>query len=855
MECIGLDVSIQEGYYASADLSVYRCHGELKRCAGGPPGQVCADGRTGLTCAECLDDMTPGADGKCKSCSGGDRGVFAVVVLAFVALVTAGYHLVDTHNRVTQSHSLLLCAFALSQLTTVTQQLGVVGRMSVQWEEPLTSFFQLFNLLSFDIEVLRLNCVSSVAPVTQYLLKVAAILFCVPLVTAVHCIYVACRHHGKFAARIPVLCGAIGTLFMVFYISVTSNVLEPLQCQGHPNGKWTVRGYQSILCWESREHTVMLILSCMAFLMVPVAFLAVAAKVVREHPRRMQHGDDKFLKTFAFFFFRFRAQRHQYVLVHLIRSFLLSMVLIIPDSILQIVCLAAILIAGCGATCYWLPWRVMSANAMDFLFGAFTLLIVLLGGLYVPDAEKNLHGVGVVAVVSFGLVLLLVPVAFIVGLWRKYMRQTKPFDFFLCHHKAVSGAWTRLLKVFLLESGKIRREVFVDSDNLDNLDFLFDYVGSDTRTFVIVGTQDIYTRSWCVGEICAAYLKLVPSVVVALPSYVCLDEVYIEELNEHLLNMKVLIENGMTIGLLQESLHWVATKPHLRTPREFNAPAMVDIVNKLTSKEPGGRVSSRRASIVTTAAVVQLYDSTNAEAGATTLILQKMVAEYLVGDPENIPFPFDGPAAINTTTRMVLVICSTGVFERSSVLQACLAIADVQPVLLPIMTEVMFQIPKHDVNQHLSLRGYLRLSDTEDPTVINNVVACIFKEIGVTFEASCASMAVLHASASQIAKRIHLATTARSRPISILPYQHHTSHTHTHPSASASGGDVITDLVPIGFKDQADMDDPFAYTTVSTAPNMTESNMAEVPEELESESGPFEPQVSGSVLLRTLLRL
>eukprot|EP00971_Amphidinium_carterae_P302278 6006243-Amphidinium_carterae.1 len=48
--------------------------------------------------------------------------------------------------------------------------------------------------------------------------------------------------------------GSIGTLFMVFYISVTSIVLAPLQCESHPNGKWTIRSFQSILCWDSEEQ-------------------------------------------------------------------------------------------------------------------------------------------------------------------------------------------------------------------------------------------------------------------------------------------------------------------------------------------------------------------------------------------------------------------------------------------------------------------------------------------------------------------------------------------------------------------------------------------------------------------------
>eukprot|EP00971_Amphidinium_carterae_P036630 719902-Amphidinium_carterae.1 len=51
--------------------------------------------------------------------------------------------------------------------------------------------------------------------------------------------------------------GAIGTMFMVFNIAVTSTVLEPLQCQHHPNDMWTIRSYPSVVCWGSSDHSTM----------------------------------------------------------------------------------------------------------------------------------------------------------------------------------------------------------------------------------------------------------------------------------------------------------------------------------------------------------------------------------------------------------------------------------------------------------------------------------------------------------------------------------------------------------------------------------------------------------------------
>eukprot|EP00971_Amphidinium_carterae_P005292 105795-Amphidinium_carterae.2 len=74
--------------------------------------------------------------------------------------------------------------------------------------------------------------------------------------------------------------GAIGTMFMVFNIAVTSTVLEPLQCQDHPNDMWTIRNYPSIICWESSDHSTMLFVGTVAFFLVPMNYLVACVMIL-----------------------------------------------------------------------------------------------------------------------------------------------------------------------------------------------------------------------------------------------------------------------------------------------------------------------------------------------------------------------------------------------------------------------------------------------------------------------------------------------------------------------------------------------------------------------------------------------
>lgn len=53
--------------------------------------------------------------------------------------------------------------------------------------------------------------------------------------------------------------------------------------------------------------------------------------------------------------------------------------------------------------------------------------------------------------------------------------------------------------LFARHSCRVR--VFLDCDQLENLDFLFDVVRTSTRNIVVVLTPELLKRVWCAGEI------------------------------------------------------------------------------------------------------------------------------------------------------------------------------------------------------------------------------------------------------------------------------------------------------------------------------------------------------------------
>ena len=63
------------------------------------------------------------------------------------------------------------------------------------------------------------------------------------------------------------------------------------------------------------------------------------------------------------------------------------------------------------------------------------------------------------------------------------------------------------------------RDVFLDSDNLKDLNRLFDVVRDDTVAIILLLSKQLLLRPWCVGEITTAYLNHVPMELIEFSDY------------------------------------------------------------------------------------------------------------------------------------------------------------------------------------------------------------------------------------------------------------------------------------------------------------------------------------------------
>jgi len=589
-------------------------------------------------------------------------------------------------------------------------------------------------------------------------MKVFVIFFALTYMLLIHVLVVSIRHRFQFRSRLKSLISAVGTMFMVFFISVTTTVLEPLQCQKHPNGKMTVRSYPSIICWETEEHTSMIVIGSIAFLAVPMAYLVGTCMVVRQFPKRMRAGDTAFLQAFAFLFVRFRPQQHPYVLLQILRSLFIALVLLIWNVALQIFSLQMVLLVGFACSLHLLPWRVKIANGLDCIFGAGTLAVVCLAAFFVESDTKDNSGLAVLTFCVVVTLLIFSPVAILFGAYRMLFRLRKPYQFFLCHHKNGSGAYTRLLKMSLKESPRVQQDVFIDSDHLDNLDKLFDYVANDTSTLTVVASEELFTRPWCVGEICTAMVKKVRVVLVALPSAILPDQQFIEDLDQRITNLEVLTENGMGRELLCETLLWVPAQPTIYVPDRVSQGIMDALVERLLNKElTAVPIDDSMAAAPSSASAakggVMVFDKLNVEAAAAVHILRKLLLPHMHHMSEKVPCileQYDLPPSIT----VLLLICTNGLFENFDTHKVFVHAANLQGActFLPVLCEQGFRFPPKDFAAHLrKLRPGFSGVET---SAVSSVVNMIFKEIAINFWVQHAGQSLLALAAEDVARRL-----------------------------------------------------------------------------------------------------
>ena len=191
------------------------------------------------------------------------------------------------------------------------------------------------------------------------------------------------------------------------------------------------------------------------------------------------------------------------MVVVLFRNLAAALITIVPDEALQLFLLP--LAHGppfiiCTAV---LPWRIAAANNIDLATNIGFVLVLFLGTILADAATGTLIAWVLTVLPVFPLERSLCSMLVLSG--RKY-------EFFLCRHKQGSGGFARLLKMRLSLDPRVKRRVFLDSDELQDLDQLFGFVGNHADTLVVLCTSSISSRPWCVGKMTTAKLHGVDTI-------------------------------------------------------------------------------------------------------------------------------------------------------------------------------------------------------------------------------------------------------------------------------------------------------------------------------------------------------
>eukprot|EP00913_Durusdinium_trenchii_P025622 g24049.t1 len=497
---------------------IFQCFGEPERCPGGDPG-TCAAGRDvdSIACSTCLDGL---------HADGGDYFLIIVVTLLVCAGIVVLYVVsLRKGQKSAQPGSLLIAALGLGQMITVVQQLTVIQQFKIQWGEPFSSMLVSFDIFAFDLDLISLGCVAPMAPVAKFTMRTLLVLVFFAVACLVHFFFIAMFQKGK-GLQLSVLGGTVGTLFMIFFISVCSSLLAPFRCYAHPNGRSTVQAYHSVLCDMNNEHLQMSLVGGLCCLL-PIAFLTVCSYITLvKLPSWIADGEVKLIRSCSFLFMRFRPGAEVYSVLFSVRNALVVLCPLLPSASGRILCMNLVLYGSLVMVAYGKPWRATLCNTLDLFLLAGMLVILDMGSLFV----LNIDGPSTAAIcIVFSTVMFISIVAAVFyGIAKHVMlKYHKPFRYFVCHQKNAAGSYARLLKIELQKRGP-RFSTFIDCDDLNDLTKLFSYVGQDTQTLLILGSPQILTRKWCVGEMVTGRIENVHTVLLTFPGFVMPDESFIE---------------------------------------------------------------------------------------------------------------------------------------------------------------------------------------------------------------------------------------------------------------------------------------------------------------------------------------
>ncbi|CAE7247064.1 RPS6, partial [Symbiodinium microadriaticum] len=643
-------------------------------------------------CHGCLPGLRPLDDGSCGPCGGTSYLVFAIAVVLLVLGVAVVYVvLVMDAEQVTQPGHTLVGAVAASQLLTLVQQLVVIRKLGIEWQEPLKEYLELLAVFGVDLDMLSLSCIASVSPVLKYVLAVSVTPILAAIALLLHLSALFFKKYVKQGLRVRLdlsaLLRTVGSLIAILFISIFTSLVAPFQCNLHPNGRMTVQEYGSVFCTLENEHLQMSLIGAAACLM-PLCFLSICFWIIfLKLPRWLRRADAVYFRACSFLWMRYRPGAERFSIFFLCRNALFVLCPLLPSLSIKLVVLNVLLYSSLIATTLSQPWRVPASNALDVLLHVGLLVVLYMASMF---AGQEVGTTGLIMATMISLVFILMMVAAIVatmlyGLGLYILRQRrKPWRFFLSHHKRAAGSFARLLKIQLQQSG-YGFSVFLDTDNLRDLTELFGFV-RDTETCVVLASPGILARKWCVGEIVTAKLHKVHTVMVRWPNFADPTAMMYEKLEFAIPGIEALTAYSISIDEVCKTLRWLRTLECIAFPHSLNLESIGRVCDALTGTvRPCLERTARPDCII-------LVDPANQEAVATAHVLFELLK--LSNQVRMSPSVLEAGDDIPSNISKALLVCSSGCFHSEALASWLIRLFSApQPAILPIIADPDFVVP------------------------------------------------------------------------------------------------------------------------------------------------------------------
>ncbi|CAE7570051.1 sphX [Symbiodinium natans] len=195
---------------------------------------------------------------------------------------------------------------------------------------------------------------------------------------------------------------------------MSKTALMPFMCYRHPNGRASVLRFSDVLCWESSDHTLMVVFGI--FMTASMAlYWSILVCCTLLAPRLSSQGNVFFLTATRFLFFRFRTDCWWYGTWFIMRGPLLSLPVAIFTDLpqVQLFCMTAVIETYMVIQLVVWPWKTPLINLADGSMNMMMILLLSLGTTFLDALEGDARmtysriAVGILGVLYFVAFLLL----------------------------------------------------------------------------------------------------------------------------------------------------------------------------------------------------------------------------------------------------------------------------------------------------------------------------------------------------------------------------------------------------------------------------------------------------------------